>query len=378
MRRAHPILAILAAGLAAAGLSSCSPSAVLVVGPSSPPLRQELTRLAAGYSRSHGLRIKPAEKRATRGATIAIDWSFVLSKGEPGLSAISAESARKAGFETALAFEGWEEGDGGWREIPILWDAWGAASMPDRRAVPRGDKTFEWKDRGSLIRAKQTILLPGDEAGVWQSLFWSSKAQLPEQGLLIGMLLGGDARSGPVGRGYFQSLAAMGGDPTFSLGSLGMMRADVENLARNSKINQLFGNYEWLRAVPGSAHRDFRALVYPLPQGYAMPVSILAGKVLGSGAAAAKAREFLLWLASRENEKELSDRTGYMAANFNATNLDLDALGARDAAIKAARIVPIDPEPPRGSAAASWDSLLGRVVAAPTEWERAIAEKEGR
>jgi hypothetical protein len=155
-----------------------------------------------------------------------------------------------------------------------------------------------------------------------------------------------------------------------------MMKPDVENLARNTRVDLLYGSYEWLRGVPGTGRRDFHALVYPLSQGYAMPVSVLTGSVRGAGASAAKARDFLIWLLSPEKQKDLSDLTGYMAANFNAANLDLNSLGARNAAIGAARTVPIDPEPMKGSASEAWDSLLERVLAKPSEWERVVAEKE--
>jgi ABC-type glycerol-3-phosphate transport system substrate-binding protein len=109
-----------------------------------------------------------------------------------------------------------------------------------------------------------------------------------------------------------------------------------------------------------------------------MPVSILGGRVAGSGSSAARAQDFLLWLLTPPNQKTLSNGTGYMAANFNAANLDLNGRGAREAAIGAVRIVPVDPQPLKGSAAESWSSLLGRILARPTDWEQVLAEKGGR
>jgi hypothetical protein len=370
--------AALAGGLAAAGLSSCSSSRVnLIVGPASPQLRQELSKLAAEYSSSKGLRIALDGKPSSpRGTVITIVWSFVPPKDDGKLFVVSPDAIQKSGYSTALAFERLCRTDKGWREVPILWDAWGIAYSPGK-STPLGDvKTFDWKDRGTYMKARQSIMAPGGEPGVRQSLYWLADAEFPEQAELAGILLGGAERSGQASRSYFKSFVTLGKEPSLSHGSLNMMKPDVENLARNTRVDLLYGSYEWLRGVQGTGRRDFRALVYPLSQGYAMPVSVLTVSVRGAGASAAKAQDFLIWLLSPEKQKELSDLTGYMAANFNAANLDLNSLGARNAAIGAARMVPIDPEPTKGSASEAWDSLLERVLSKPSEWERVVAEKE--
>jgi hypothetical protein len=377
MRRAAAYF--FAAALAAAALSSCSRGADLVVGSAPPQLRQELSRLAAEYSRSSGVHITVADKPSSPGsAAVTIGWSFVPSKVDGKPFPLSKEKVRAAGFRTALAFEQWAQSDTGWREVPILWDAWGFASSPGTLAVRSHSATFEWKDRGALIKAKLLFLSPGSESGVRQSLFWFAGAELPESGALTATVLGGAERSGPASLVYFKSFAAIGRDRVFSPGSFNLMKPDVENLARNTGVDLLFGNYEWLRGIQRAGGRDFRALVYPLPHGYAMPVSLLSARVTGSGDSAARARDFLFWLLSPENQKALSGGTGYMAANFNAANLDANSLGARETAIGAVRIVPIDPAPVKGSAAEAWDSLLGGILARPADWERVLAERGKR
>ena len=363
--------------VAAAGLSSCTRSADLVVGPASAPLRQELLRLAAEYSRSSGFHITPVDALSSTGsAAITIGWSFVPSKDDGKPFPVSKEKAQAAGFRTAPAFEQWAQSDTGWREVPILWDAWGVASSPGKSAARAGRTTFEWKDRAAWVKARQAFLSPGGESGVRQSLFWFGSARFPEERALTGTLLGGAERSGAASLAYFKSFAAIGKDPLFSAGSFNLMKPDVENLARNAGVNLLFGNYQWLRGIQRAGGRDFRALVYALPHGYAMPVSLLSGRVTGAGDSAAKARDFLFWLLSPENQKALSGATGYMAANFNAVNLDVNSRGAREAAIGAVRIVTIDPTPVKGSGAEAWDSLLAGILATPTEWERVLAERE--
>jgi hypothetical protein len=365
-----------AAALAAAGLCSCSLSADLVVGSVSPPLRRELSRLADEYSRSGGLRITAVDTlSSTRNAAVTIGWGF----GDDGKPLpLPAEKVQAAGFRTAPAFEQWGRGDSGWREVPLLWDAWGVASPPGRVAAFTARTTFEWKDRAACITAGQSFLSPGGEPGARQSLFWFADAELPQESTVTGILLGGAERLGAAGLAYFKSFAAIGKDPVFSRGSFDLRKPDVENLARSTGVDLLFGNYQWLRGIQRPGGRDFRALVYPVPRGYAMPVSILAARVTGSGKSAARAQDFVLWLLSPENQKELSGRTGYLASNFNAANLDLNARGARNAAIAAARIVPIDPEPVKGSAAESWDLLLGGILATPADWERVLAERGKR
>jgi hypothetical protein len=372
-------LAILAAALAAAGLSSCTSGAELTVSASSPQLKQEIARLAADYQRTNGFRITLAGGPSlTRDTAITIGWSFAEPRGGAGFRTIPAAQLQKAGFSTALAFERWALGDAGWREVPILWDAWGIAYPPGTPAPPGEARPFEWKDRGAFSKARQTILAPGGESGARQSLFWVTNNQLPEQDVVTGMLLGGAERSGKASLRYFKSFAAMGKDPILSAGSFSLMKPDVENLARNTRVDLLFGSYEWLRGVPRRGPRDFHALAYPLSQGFALPVSILTGRIKGAGASAAKSADFLVWLLSPENQKELSGRTGYLASNFNAANLDLNAKGAREAAIGAVRIVPVDPEPSKGSAAEAWDSLLGGILVRPTDWERVLAERGNR
>jgi hypothetical protein len=375
-RFAAGVAAVFTALLIVAGLCSCSPSAVLVIGPSSDQLRQGLSRLAAIYTNTHRLRIKLSDKLNSIGdSAIIIDWSFIPVKTGKTQVTISKEKVQESGFDTALAFRRWEEQDEGWRDVPILWDAWGIASSPGRVAFLGDSKTFEWKDRFAFVKAKEPIIAPAGDPGVRQSLFWLVGADLPEQSTLDGIFLNGIERTGKVGRVFFESFTVLEKDPIFPVGSTGLTKADVSNLARNSNVGVVFGNYQSLRFLQGSGRRDFRSVVYPLSQGYAMPVSILAARISGSGAPAARARDFLIWLISAENQKKLSDDTGYMAANFNADNLDLNALDARDAAIGALRIVPIDPEPLQGTAAESWASLLGRVLARPADWERVITEK---
>ena len=374
MRRAAAFC--LAAALAAAGFSSCSRTADLVVEPASAPLRQELSRLAAEYSRAGGVRLRLVDQApSTESAAVTIGWGFAPSRTDARPFPISKEKLQAAGFRTALAFEQWALSGTGWREVPLLWDAWGVASAPGTLPVPGDRVTLGWKDRAALARPGQAPLSPGGESGVRQSLFWFAGTGLPEEGALNGTLLGGAERSAPASRAYFETFAAIGKDPVFSSRSFSLMKPDVENLARTTRVNLLFGNYEWLRGIQRTGGRDFRALVYTLPQGYAMPVSLLCGRVTGSGDSAARAQDFLLWLLSSENQKVMSGRTGFMAANFNAANLDLNAKAARDAAIGAVRIVPIDPAPVKGSAAEAWDSLLAGILARPTDWERVLAER---
>ncbi len=372
-------LAILAAALAAAGLSACAPGVELTVLVSSPQLRQEIVTLAAEYSRSAGLRIEAADTpRSPQDAAVTIRWSFVPSKADGATVVIPNEKVQAAGFHTGLAFEQQARGAAGWNEVPILWDAWGLASTRGASRPPGDAATFGWKDRAASIGAGRAILLPGAEPGVRQALFWFVDAPFPDERVLSGMLLGGSERSNPAALARFKSLAALGRDPVFSPGSFTLKKPDVENLARTASVKVLFGNYQWLRRIQGGPGRDFRALVYPLPQGYAMPVSVLSGTVTGSGAAAVKAQEFLLWLLSPANQKALSNATGFMAANFDAPNLDPNALGARNAAVGARRILPVDPEPAGGSAADSWDSLIGGILARPAEWQNVLAERETR
>jgi ABC-type glycerol-3-phosphate transport system substrate-binding protein len=251
------------------------------------------------------------------------------------------------------------------------------ALSPSDVALLHIGPTFGWMDRSSFINAKQKVLFPGGDTGVRQSLFWFSDAELPEEAALRGMILGGTEQSGPASHGSFKSFAATAKDAIFSPGSFTMMKPDVENIERTAAVGPLFGNYAWLRGVQRTGRRDYRPLIYPLGHGYAMPVSILSGGVTGTGATADKARDFLVWLLSPQNQKLLSNATGYMAVNFNAADLDLNSKGARDAAIGAARIVLVQPEPTPGTAAESWGSLLGRILAAPSEWQRVLAERTG-
>ena len=270
-RRAAGLAAALAA---AAGLSSCSLRADLVVGSASPVLRQELSKLAAEYSRSSGLRITPADRPSSTGSpAITIGWSFIPSKEDEKPFPLSKEKIQAAGFRTAQAFEQWARSDTDWREVPILWDAWGVASSPGRVGVPDNGTTFGRKDRGALLKARQAFLAPGSESGVRQSLFWFADAQLPEESVLTGILLGEADRSGPASLADFKSFAAIRKDPLFSPGSFNLMKPDVENLTRNTVVNLLFGNYQWLRGIQGGGRRDFRPLVTARTQPHPSPRS---------------------------------------------------------------------------------------------------------
>ncbi len=353
-----------------AALSSCSPKVQLRFEAGSPALKAELVRLASVYSRAKGAAVALADKAASPNATtLVVGWSLLPAAGDP---------LPRGGYATAAAFERWARDGKAFREVPLLWDAWGIAASPERLAPLGSGKTFAWKDRGALGKARVPFLTAGGEPGVRQALFWSSWKDLPAQGELAGIESGGAERTAPASRASFKSFAAIGKDPILDHNAFHFKLADADNFARNSPASPLFGSYSWQRSVPGTGRRDFRALVYPLPQGYAMPVSMLCGRVTGTGASAAKARDFLSWLLSPENQKALSEATGYMAVNFNAANLDPNALAARDAALGAALAVPIDPEPLPGSTALSWDSLLAKVLAAPSEWERILSDKEYR
>jgi hypothetical protein len=377
MRRSFSPLVLLAA-LAAASLASCSARVDIIIGAGSPLLRQELAKLATEYSRSKGLRLALVDEPTSRhGTAITIGWSFVPGTNSGKSFPLSVNAVRRSNYSTSVAFERWLRSEEGWREIPILWDAWGIAYSANTSASAGSGKIHAWKDRGTFLKPGKPILAPGGDSGVRQSLFWLSETEFP-QAAMNGILLGGAERTGQGSLSHFKYFAALAKDPAFLPGSFGMLKPDAENLAKNARVDTLFGDYQWLRGLHGRGHRDFHAIVYSLPQGYAMPVSVLSGQVKGSGTSAAKAADFLAWILTPENQKELSDRTGYMAANFNAANLDRDALEARNAAIGAALAVPIDPEPAKGTAAESWDSLLNRVLDNPQEWERVVYEKESK
>lgn len=219
-------------------------------------------------------------------------------------------------------------------------------------------------------------MVPGAEPGARQSLFWLASSELPETGPMAKIMADASYRTDPAHIRYFKAFASIGKDAALFPGSMVMMKPDVENLARVGRVDLPLGSYAWLRGMQGIGRRDFRSLAYPFSEGYAIPVALLVGRITGKGRSAAGARDFLLWLLSLENQKRLSEMTGYMAANFNAANLDQNALAAREAATAAERIVPIDPEPAQRSVSAAWDSLLGRILAKPSEWERVLAEKE--
>jgi ABC-type glycerol-3-phosphate transport system substrate-binding protein len=98
--------------------------------------------------------------------------------------------------------------------------------------------------------------------------------------------------------------------------------------------------------------------------------------VRGGGASASKAEDFLLWLLRPENQKKLSYETGLMSMNLNASVLDPNEVASRDAAIIASDVVAVDPSRTETGPSAAWTGLLGRTLASPAEWERALSEAE--
>ena len=190
---------------------------------------------------------------------------------------------------------------------------------------------------------------------------------------MSGIALGTARGTGPAAA-LFASFAGLPKERFLPPDMLRYGEADAANFARTSGISALLGGYAWQRTVAGFERRDFRPLVYPTRGGYAMPVSLLTGRVEGRGRAASRAEDFLLWLLGPENQKKLSMGTGLMAANFAAANLDPNASAAREVALRAAEIVPIDPEPAKGSASEAWEALLARILDKPMEWKRVLAE----
>ena len=372
-------LLVLALGV---GLSACTVRATLVIRSDSPRLRQDLAALAGQYPRSTGLQLLVGQAPPSPGVAVEIGWAFSVPGGASG-QPIPDAALQGAGYRTALAFERWARGDAGWKALPLLWDAWGVAGppLPKETARPGGAAgshgTFQRRDRDALVSAGQSALAPLGDPGARQALYWFLDGALPPDAVINGVLTGGSERSSAAGLALFRSFAAVAGDPLFlrNRGNTRLLKADVENMARGVAGARLFGNYQWLRQVPSPGPRAFRTLAYALPEGYAIPASVLVGTVSGSGPAAGKARDFLLWLASPANQKTLSDASGYMAANFSAANLDPDARDARQAAAGAVRVVLVDPEPRPGSTAESWDSLLGRILAVPADWQRAVVGK---
>ena len=126
----------LAAGLAA-GLCSCAPRAALVIEPSSPALRREIGKLAAEYSGKNGIRITLSDSLALKKGetTVLIGWGFPSASAGSAVLPIPDELLRESGYGTARAFERWGREGEAWRELPILWDAWGFAFEPDGRAI---------------------------------------------------------------------------------------------------------------------------------------------------------------------------------------------------------------------------------------------------
>jgi hypothetical protein len=369
------------AAVLATGLCSCSPRAELALGSSSPRLKAELSKLAADYSRSHGMSISLAETATSSNATtISIDWAFARGAGGSSPQRVVApEKIAKAGIPMAPAFERWATGAErkGWAEIPLLWDGWGLAGTPERLAKLGPSKTFAWKDRGALRAAKLSLLAAGADPGVLQSLFWLSSAVAFDPRAAGGIELGTADRLLPSARALFQAFSSLPREPSFYPGCLRFAPGDIVNIAKGGGAYILYGNYSWQRGMlPGRESGAFRPLAYPTGGGYAMPASILAGRVLGSGASASKAEDFLLWLLRPENQNKLSYETGLMSINLNASVLDPDEAAARNAAIGASDVVAVDPSPAGTGPSAVWTGLLGRMLASPAEWQRALSEAE--
>jgi hypothetical protein len=369
----------LAAAMAAASLCSCSSSFRVAVATDSPTIKAAIAALGAEYShKKHVTILTDGDGDGAAPSTVTVGWGFSpAADGGGAIPAvtISTVALSKAGYSTALAFENWASDGKSWREVPLLWDAWGMSAPIGETADGGEARSFSWDKRGLLLPAHAQLAAPGGEPGVRQALFWTSPGACAGFGASgEGDLEWGAPERVPSGKGPFASFALLAKDKGLAPGTLAFLDADVENVARTSGVTALFGNYSWQRSVAESVGREFRPLVYPLPQGYAMPASVLCARVTGKGASAKSAQAFVLWLSSSEGQKALSDRTGYMAANFNAPNLDRGALNSRNVAAGAARVVPIDPEPRKGVAALKWDALLKALLARPSEMERVLAE----
>lgn len=375
--RGRGAAAIFAAALAAL-LASCSSRVALEVRTESPRLRDAIAKLAAEYPPSRGLRLTlakatEAESREAPKTVVSIGWAFPDAAGAPAPTPIPEAEVAASGFITSLAVQRWETGSGAWHGLPLLWDAYGVASTPEKVALLGQAKTFVWADRAVFAKAKIPIEAPLGDPGLRQALFWSESAGALEPEAISDVMLGGKGRETRLD--LFKEFSVLGLDVELAKGSAVLTKGDIDNVARTAGASLILGDYQWVRPLPMQGRMDFRSLAYPLSQGYAMPAAIIEGRVYGQGKTLKAAQEFLLWLAQPERQRELSAGTGYMAANFGAINLDPNGKAARDAALGAASIVPIDPEPVKGSAADAWDLILRRILAEPAKWQDAVAGK---
>lgn len=368
------IRTLVAAAIMAAACASCAPRMDISVDASAPGLRDAMVRLANDYSRTTGRRItlRDAGKASTaKAAMIVIDWGYLPSKEAPSSAVIEARDPDGHPIATAYALSAWADQGGQWSEAPLLWDCWGLAVFPSgtEKTSPRG--IFAWRDRKTFL-PPTVFVAAGGEAGTRQALFWLSDHPLPVGADRVKLMSGAaDPLSAPW-RDVFAGFPALAADPQLGRDAFHYADADLGNLAALPGTKAILGPYSRLRTLPASTTRAFTPLVYPLEQGYALPVAVLTARISGRTDPGGRAGNFIRWLLKPENQRALSEATGLMAVNFGAPLLDPQALSARDAATGAAEILPIDPEPRGSRLSVAWDLLVSHLAEAPAQWEESV------
>ena len=350
--------AALAAALAAAALSSCAARGIsLSVESDAPALAPTLLALAGEWGKTRGLDISftgAGEPQAgTPGAArVVIKWMLVPETERKDTLTLNIPAPDSA--EIPLAFSRWAgPSAGAWRAVPLLWDSWGLVGAPEELLRLGPGETV---DASALSRSGsrgRPVAAAMGEAGTRQTIFWLAAGEgaasiVPEFSDPTDLLA--------ASAGVLSRLGAFSKPPTFAPGMERWLKADLENYARSFGPALVLGPYSWARTLGQGGRRDFRPLAGREDRGSSVIVAILAGEVEArpKSPGSAEAAELLLFLLGKESQARLSYATGLLPVRLDAPNLDPPAAAARAAALGAASVLAVDPEPAKGGRFEAW------------------------
>jgi len=358
------------AALALAALGSCAPRGIsLSVESEAPSLAPTVAALAREWGKARGLEIEvskaaePAAK-ALAGARVVIKWMLAPETDRKDAAALIVPAADRA--EIALAFSRWagasagasadasaDASAGAWRAVPLLWDAWGLVGTPEELLRFGPGETADASALAESGMRGGSVAAAMGEAGTRQTIFWlaagtGAASIVPDLSDPTRLLA---SSAGALGR-----LSAYSKPPTFAPGMERWLKADLENYARSFGPALVLGPYSWTRTLGQGGRRDFRPLASKGDKASSVIVAVLAGEVeaKANSPGAAEAAELLLFLLGKESQARLSYATGLLPVRLDAPNLDPPSAAARAAALDAASILPVDPEPGRGGRFEAW------------------------
>ena len=378
-------------------LASCGSNVGVYLPGNNPAMAKTLNNIADQYAKSAPGKERPqilstaADAANFKGTLIRIGVSAGLVAGLDGFDStdpvvrgktaqvFDSEALKKSGMVQALAFEQWGQRQRQQYLVPILWDPWGVTGAP--ADLPPGDGkgvTSAWWTNPA--RKTVQFLYAGQDPGAQSLSFWMQNKLPIDASGPVSLAATSTQWTEPRTMDAFKSFA---NNPTIVgafAGSQHFTAADIGNVRATPGKRLILETFSSQQALPVETIRRFRVLlqsqqVNKKPKQWIASVIVAASLHGGDASSAKAASAFVAYLLEKDNQRSLSEVSGYIPADFRAPVVNGEAAEARKVAINADFVIATPANRADfGSEADHWTQLLAALVQSPGSWDAIVRD----